>query len=69
LRIAGAAGRKKQNRINLSVGADIAASAWVFNLDNRRVMMFAHSQQAQSVDCPGLSELFTNRNRPQDLDN
>ena len=35
--------------------------------DNRRVMMFAHSQQAQSLDCPGLSELFTNRNRPQDL--
>lgn len=37
--------------------------------DNRRVMMFAHSQQAQSVDCSGLSELFTNRNRPQDLEN
>jgi molybdopterin-guanine dinucleotide biosynthesis protein A len=36
--------------------------------DNRRVMMFAHSQQARSVDCPGLSELFTNRNRPQDLE-
>jgi molybdopterin-guanine dinucleotide biosynthesis protein A len=36
--------------------------------DNRRVMMFAHSQQAQSVDCPGLSELFTNCNRPQDLE-
>jgi molybdopterin-guanine dinucleotide biosynthesis protein A len=35
--------------------------------DNRRVMMFARSQQAQSLECPGLSELFTNRNRPQDL--
>ncbi|PFG10093.1 MULTISPECIES: molybdenum cofactor guanylyltransferase MobA [unclassified Marinobacter] len=35
--------------------------------DNRRVMMFARSQQAQSVDCPAASELFTNRNRPQDL--
>jgi len=35
--------------------------------DNRRVMMFARSQQARSVDCPAASELFTNRNRPQDL--
>lgn len=35
--------------------------------DNRRVMMFARSQQARSVDCLAASELFTNRNRPQDL--
>jgi molybdopterin-guanine dinucleotide biosynthesis protein A len=35
--------------------------------DNRRVMMFARGQQAQFLECPGLSELFTNRNRPQDL--
>lgn len=44
-----------------------AALAQQLRNDNRRVMMFARSQQAQCVDCPAAAELFTNRNRPQDL--
>lgn len=34
---------------------------------NRRVMMFARTQSARYLDCPDATELFSNRNRPQDL--
>lgn len=44
-----------------------AALARQLRDNNRRVMVFARSQQAKSVVCPAAAELFTNRNRPQDL--
>lgn len=43
------------------------ALAQQLRADNRRVMMFARSQGARSLDCPDAAGLFANRNRPQDL--
>jgi molybdopterin-guanine dinucleotide biosynthesis protein A len=35
--------------------------------DNRRVMVFADTAGAKSLDCPDAAEAFKNRNRPEDL--
>ena len=35
--------------------------------DNRRVMVFAETAGAKTLDCPDAAEAFKNRNRPEDL--
>lgn len=35
--------------------------------DNRRVMVFAETADARTLDCPDAAEAFKNRNRPEDL--
>ncbi|MFT7338058.1 MAG: molybdopterin-guanine dinucleotide biosynthesis protein A [Marinobacter maritimus] len=37
--------------------------------DNRRVMVFAESAGARTLDCPDAAEALKNRNRPEDLAN
>lgn len=35
--------------------------------DNRRVMVFAETAGAKTLDCPDAADAFKNRNRPEDL--